>query len=492
MNERESERARDCTVRVATRPSGACVPAHWRRRFVEGMADGQSLRVAGLSRSRGGRICPALLKELLLKDTTGTHWAHTDLLKDGIAKDEWTESMEEWVATIEGIRKGLPSEELTRFSTIPDAVMLRFMGYVRAPLDASSKDAPSKLLPEPEDSGDDEIEETKGFSTDSDDSEFEEVPAPKKGTKKGNRTPASKKKDAGGPNQMASDLACHPGARSGRQLSYLSACIFLGRHATRDEAKGAKYGEHPVSSALIRKNSKLTALGMQGITSCFTQARKVCSVAPLVTFFANTRDKMIAAPDDHCGYAQMGAHRIGTWFDKGLQAATNDAVAIEYFELVVIRWPMNGRGLPVEFVGELMERAKRIVSESGGGGAPTVHAAFNGWGSCPSSPHQIHGAPAKPDPTSPQSVTDAIGEQLEVLVKGMESMQSTMTQMGRRLDGTNTKIDASNSKLESMATRIKTLEGKTSAALTKEEKDKTITCNHCKQKGHREADCPDK
>ena len=67
-----------------------------------------------------------------------------------------------------------------------------------------------------------------------------------------------------------------------------------------------------------------------------------------------------------------------------------------------------------------------------------------------------------------------------------------MTQMGRRLDGTNTKIDASNSKLESMATRIKTLEGKTSAALTKEEKDKTITCNHCKQKGHREADCPDK
>ena len=79
-------------------------------------------------------------------------------------------------------------------------------------------------------------------------------------------------------------------------------------------------------------------MGMQGITSCFTAARKANSIAPLVSFFANTREKMITAPDDHCDYAQMGAHQIGAWFDEGMQASPSEAVAIEYFELVITRW----------------------------------------------------------------------------------------------------------------------------------------------------------
>ena len=457
------------------------------------MADDRALRASALSRSRGGgRVCPALLKELLLKDVEGTYWSHLDLLKDGVPKDAIDDAMAEWAATLADIRKSLSESEAKRFEVIPDSVMMRLMGWIKGALDVASKDAPKPKKDEVAyDSDDDEIQEAGALTTDSDDSEGEAEPPPpvKKSSKKGNKPAASKRKDAM-PNQKEGDLACHPGAQSGRQLAYLSACLFLGRHATRDESKGAKYGEHPVSSALIRKNSKLTALGMQGITSCFAQARKVNSVAPLVTFFANTRDKMIAAPDDHCGYAQMGAHRIGTWFDKGLQAATSDAVAIEYFELVVVRWPMNGRGLPVEFVSELMERAKRIVAELGVMGAPG-HAAFGGSGSC-LSPSCQSCVPTPPiERAAAPDISTAVGEQLEVIVKGMENMQASMTQMGRRLDGTNTKIDAASSKLESMTTRIKALEG-TKAAVSQEEKDKTITCNYCKQKGHRESNCPDK
>jgi hypothetical protein len=256
---------------------------------------------------------------------------------------------------------------------------------------------------------------------------------------------------------------------------------------------GVKYGEHPVSSPLIRKNSKVTALGMQAITACFLSARKAGSLAPLTNFFTSTRDKMISAPDDHCGYAQMGAHRIGTWFDSAVQTAASDAVAIEYLELAVVRWSLNGRGLPDEFDSKLMERAKRLVSDAG---------ILSGMTSpCSSLSGDSSSQPSSAGSASGYSDSSSQDKMSEVL-KGIEAMSASLVTVGKRLDGTHTKIDQVKSSCDSLSSRVKRLEDNKgggggggdkpewSKALTKEEKDKTITCNKCSEIGHRGSDCP--
>ena len=87
-----------------------------------------------------------------------------------------------------------------------------------------------------------------------------------------------------------------------------------------------------------------------------------------------------------------------------------------------------------------------------------------------------------------------MSEQLEAILKGMETVNGSVATLGRRLDGTNTKIDTVKSSVDSLTSRVKKLEdvggGRTS--LTKEEKDRTIKCNNCNKIGHREADCPDR
>ena len=466
--------------------AGSALALTWDRMLVED----EHLAVLGSSRG-GGRRCPAQVKALLVLDKTGRHWQPHDFLKDGVPKDEWDENEKVWVATLDGVLKEMvPPEQHSAMEPTPAAV-LKFIAFARSPLDAkdepkpaSKGDALKKLEEAAEDSEPELMEDA--YSTD-ESSDEETVKVSRKAARAALKKAAKGKDAALTSNQMKLDLAMHPGATSGKQLSYLSACVFLGRHATREEVKGSKYGEHPVSSALIRKNSKVAALGMQGITPVFSHARRLNSVAPLTQFFSNTRDKMICAPDDHCQYAQMGAHRIGAWYDKGIQAAPNDAVAIEYFELAVVRWPMNGRGMPVDFEGELMERAKRLVMESEAEAPCTPPRVGVAAVHSPSASHV-----PKPPPSGPNGadVMALVGEQMETLVKSMESVSASVQQLGRRVDGTHTKMDGVTSKLDSLTSRVQSLETKSKASLTKAEKDKTITCNKCGQVGHREADCP--
>jgi hypothetical protein len=365
-------------------------------------------------------------------------------------------------------------------------MLARFATYFLSAVDATKKapsvpTSPSKsktkpLTPPP-------AAEESDDSDDSDDDGDAEVVALKDLKKKKMHEPMQA--------QLQMDVDMHPGATRGEQIIYLSACIFLGRHATREECAGGKYGEHPVSSPLIRKNSKITSLGMQAISAAFVSARRSGSLAPLTSFFTGTRDKMIRAPDDHCDYAQMGAHRIGQWFDTAVQVAASDAVAIEYLELSVVHYSLNGRGLPEEYDGKLMGRAKRIVVDTGfSSPGSTTCSNDSSVATLPRSISSSNTGSVKSDEANNQ-----LGEKMDTVLKGVETMSASLTTMGKRLDGTNSKIDNCKSSCDSLSSRVKALEGKGGgggggAQMTKEEKDKTIKCNKCDEIGHRGADCP--
>jgi hypothetical protein len=446
------------------------------------MAEPASPHAVALGQSRGGKlVCPPIAKHLLLLDVEGTHWTPQDLLEDGVLLEDKKANDEQWDATFAGILAD--QKEADRSTLTPShAMAMRFYrwtwGAVDGVVEPSSISLKAAKTAKKQAAVAAQALEVSGDSSDSDD-DVMIVPPTKAVLKK--KSPSA---------QLQRDVAMHTGATCGEQITYLSACVYLGRHATREECVGLKYGEHPVSSALIRKNSKVTALGMQAITSTFLAARRAGSLAPLTVFFTGTRDKMIAAPDDHCGYAQLGAHRIGTWYDSAVQTAASDVVAIEYLELAVVHWSLNGRGLPDEFDGKLMERAKRIVADADRVSGMSS-ACSTTSGSTASPPRSA--VPSSAGSVQSDDASTQLGEQMATVLKGIESMSASLTTVGRRLDGTNTKIDLCKSSCDSLSSRVKALEGKPGGGgsqLTKEEKDKTIKCNKCDEIGHRGSDCP--
>ena len=446
------------------------------------MADTSGPCAVALGQSRGGRLCcPPIAKNLLLLDEKGMHWTPQDLLEDGVPEDDRKASDAQWVATFAGIVAD--QAETDRAALTPStAMVIRFHRWTWGAVDGV-EDPSSKALKAAR-AARKAVQvaaalEVSGDSSDSDDEKTIILPPTKGAIKR--MTPSV---------QLQRDVANHPGATRGEQITYLSACVYLGRHATREECIGLNYGEHPVSSPLVRKNSKVSALGMQAITSTFLAARRSGSLVPLTVFFAGTREKMIAAPDDHCGYAQMGAHRIGTWYDSAVQTAASDLVAIEYLELAVVHWSLNGRGLPDEYEAKLMELAKRIVADADKACGLSQPCSTSS-GSSTSSVSLPRSA------ASSDEATQLLSEQMGTVVKGIESMATTLNTVGRRLDGTNTKIDLCKASCDSLSSRVKALEGRSGgggggggAHLTKEEKDKTIKCNKCDEIGHRGADCP--
>ena len=420
--------------------------------------------------------CPPVMQKILLLDPDGTHWTTGDFLDEVVPDGRRDAQQRMWGATVKEILEKVPSEEKSKLLLIESQV-IRFYEWAlggadkpkdagvpiletpkaKPPLGSTSTRKPSKAAARA-------AKKAASAPAESDDSDSDEDAEERDGVMV-KPVPSLK---------LLSDIAAHPGVTTGEQLCYLSACIFLGKHASKVECEKLSYGEHPVSSVIIRKNSKVVALGMQAITTSLLAARKSGSMVPLTFFFSNTREKMINAPDDHCGYSRMGAHRIGTWYDKAMQVASCDAVAIEYFELSVIKGPLNGRGLPDEYDPELMERAKKIAAEQ----CEPCLIDFPARAATLTLPAQ---APVLSDGKL------AAGSQMEELLKGMESVQSSLGTMGRRIDSTHSKVEATNARIESMSTRIKKLENPNE--LSKAEKDKTITCNKCKKMGHREADC---
>jgi hypothetical protein len=253
------------------------------------------------------------------------------------------------------------------------------------------------------------------------------------------------------------------GATNPKQLSYTSACVVLGRHATRGELKGlgptGGYGDHPATSDAIRKNMKASKqLGMQDVTTVLAKAKIEGSLASFDAFIANTRESMTSCPDDHVDFAMRGANLIGQWHEHGRAAASCDLAALEYFELCIVYNIARSRGLPKPYEPELMARAEktaRVAEQRRNGGVlvPRVGAT-----SLPPAGDGAGGAPPA-----------WMSAYVKTVEEGAAASKAAMDSMAKRMDALNAKVDRSN----------------------QEDKDKFMKCNKCGKKGHREANCPD-
>ena len=85
----------------------------------------------------------------------------------------------------------------------------------------------------------------------------------------------------------------------------------------------------------------------------------------------------------------------------------------------------------------------------------------------------------------------AIGLQLAQMQELMEKNAAVVGTMSRRIDGLGSKTDTLSTGLGSIKSEVNELK-KYRPSISKEEKDKNITCTICGVKGHRAADCPNK
>ena len=180
---------------------------------------------------------------------------------------------------------------------------------------------------------------------------------------------------------------------------------------------------------------------------------------------------MCACPDDHAAFAREGANLINSWFDRGVQAAENDMVALEYFELYLAQSVAKSRGFPNErgFDPELMYRASKIARGT-----------------------QMLQEPAGqriPQPTSPGATSGGVVPQevqLAELMAAVKSIQTTQTSLMAASEAGTRRFDGLNLKFERLEERCKNKGSPTGNP------DKNMTCNICGEKGHRAANCPNK
>ena len=245
------------------------------------------------------------------------------------------------------------------------------------------------------------------------------------------------------------------------QLKYLSACMYLGTHASARECSGLVVGEHVGTNEVIRKACKV-----QGFTTLITaveEAKKINSRSPLDSFFAYLATSMTTAIDDHASYAPMGAARIRSFYNLLCDTAKSDMTVILFIEDTVSR-SYRGRGCPTDID---MQKLAVIEKRAEARDAPTDRSS---------------GGVAK------QKEMDgdlkAIAEQMKEVVSVVGKVDGIEARITTKLNSAIMRLEG---KVEALGAKVSRIEDGSDP-----EKDKYIKCNFCKKKGHREANCPDK
>ena len=404
----------------------------------------------------GGLECPECIQQILAAAPMDDDlWTASMLLKDGIPDKDVDDNKALWTTVIEAVLSAGAAGSAATPPTRPQ--LMRFHMWIKGKEDVPSpKDAGPKLAKTSDSTLPPTWEELLARAEECDDEGDTPEVAPS--------TVASASKGARVPSTMMQQEMDAQGATNPKQLTYISSCVVLGRHATRGELKGlgptGGYGDHPATSDAIRKNMKASKqLGMQDVTTVLAKAKIDGSLATFDAFVANPRESMTSCPDDHVDFAMRGANLIGQWHEHGRAAASNDMAALEYFELCIVYNIARSRGIPRPYEPELMARAEktaRLAEQRRGGGPPVPRPIGAG------APQAVADANSNAPPAWMAAYTKTVED-------GASAAKASMEAMAKRMDALNAKVDRAN----------------------QEGKDKWMTCNKCNKKGHREANCPD-
>ena len=146
------------------------------------------------------------------------------------------------------------------------------------------------------------------------------------------------------------------GMSSLRQLAYVSASLFLGKHASRKECAGLNAGETAGISDVIRKAAKMP--GAKTLTDTLKESMESRSRVPLDTFINRLTDSLSNAGDDHAGYAAQASSKIRSFYNRVCEVVDDELAVPLYFEDLV-QFSHVGRGIPKQVDLELVRIAEK-------------------------------------------------------------------------------------------------------------------------------------
>ena len=249
------------------------------------------------------------------------------------------------------------------------------------------------------------------------------------------------------------------GMSSPRQLAYVSASLFLGKHASRKECAGLNAGETAGISDVIRKAAKMP--GAKTLTDTLKDSVESRSRLPLDTFINRLTDSLSNAGDDHACYAAQASSKIRSFYNRVCEVVDDELAVPLYFEDLV-QFSHVGRGIPKQVDLELVRIAEK-----------RAYGMRN--------PKQKAKAREDPDQSSMMS-------QMEEMLSALGKFEGLEQRLGSKL---NTSISRIDTRLDAMERKVKTVADASAAEVERRRKaDQFIECTKCGQKGHRASECP--
>ena len=388
---------------------------------------------AVLMQKHRGIGCPPAVVALLLSDKT--QWNAVDVPQSLDGKE--VDVMELWIVIFKECAAANSGDD-------PSAAdLIRFKIWIFLPADAAE--------PEPDVDVSAGTAGTAGDGTARDPVDLE--PAGGGGAKGKDKAKSKKTEASSEPSPAITSELIKQGMTHTDQLTYFSACIFLGTHASARECGGLVVGDHVAANDTIRKACKVH--GVTTITSAIEEAKKIGSRSPLDSFFTYLATSMSEAIDDHADYAPKGAARVRTFYNLLCDTARNDMSVILYIEDMVTR-SYRGKGCP-----SAVDMQKLAVIEKKA---------------------ETHDSGPSGKSKKADDEMSALSLQMKELITVVGKTEGLEGRLGAKL---NTSIQRLETRIDSLSSKVNRIEQ--SAA----QKDQYITCNRCKKKGHREENCPD-
>ena len=268
----------------------------------------------------------------------------------------------------------------------------------------------------------------------------------------------SKEADDGLSGAFLSDMK-EQGMSSPNQLAYVSASLFLGKHASRKECAGLNAGETAGISDVIRKAAKMP--GAKTLTDTLKESMESRSKAPLDTFINRLTDSLSNAGDDHAEYAAQASSKIRSFYNRVCEVVDDELAVPLYFEDLV-QFSHVGRGIPKQVDLELVRIAEKRACGI-------------------RNPKQKGKAREDPDQS-------AMLSQMEEMLAALGKFEGLEQRLGSKLNTSVTRIDT---RLDAMERKVKTVADASAAEVERRRKaDQFIECTKCGQKGHRASECP--